>query len=83
MMRVPVIVALCVLVSGCRTAEQQRAADEDRCRSYGFKHRNDAFAECLQRLDLDRRTALRRDSIDPWFEPRVIYRPVFVPRPKP
>lgn len=51
--------ALTVLLAGCLTPEQQRAADEERCRSYGFKHRNDAFAECLQRLDLDRRARLR------------------------
>lgn len=53
------ILALTFLLSGCVTAEQQRAADEERCRSYGFKHRNDAFAECMQRLDLDRRARLR------------------------
>jgi hypothetical protein len=51
--------ALTVPLSGCVTAEEQRAADEERCRSYGFKHRNDAFAECMQRLDLDRRARLR------------------------
>jgi hypothetical protein len=55
---VPVL-ALSVLLSGCMTAEEQRAADEERCRSYGFNKRNDAFAECLQRLDLDRRARLR------------------------
>lgn len=52
-------VALTVLLSGCMTAEEQRAADEQRCREYGFKKRNDAFAECMQRLDLDRRARLR------------------------
>ena len=83
-MRFLVVMALCVLVSGCVSAEEQRAADEAKCRSYGFRHRNDAFAECLQRLDLDRRAALRQaSSFDPWMEPRVIYRPVFVPRPPP
>lgn len=51
--------ALAVLLSGCMTPEQQRAADEEKCRSYGFKKRNDAFAECMQRLDLDRRARLR------------------------
>ena len=55
------VVALTVLLAGCMTAEQQRAADEERCRAYGFKKRNDAFAECMQRLDLDRR-ARRRDG---------------------
>lgn len=44
------VVALTVLLSGCLTPEEQRAADEQRCRDYGFKKRNDAFAECLQRL---------------------------------
>jgi hypothetical protein len=52
-------VALTVLLSGCMTSEQRRAADEERCREYGFKKRNDAFAECMQRLDLDRRARLR------------------------
>ena len=53
------VLALAVLLGGCMTAEQQRAADEERCRDYGFKKRNDAFAECMQRLDLDRRARLR------------------------
>ena len=53
------VLALTVLLAGCMTAEQQRAADEERCRSYGFNKRNDAFAECMERLDLDRRARLR------------------------
>jgi len=56
------VVALAVLLSGCLTPEEQRAADEERCREYGFKKRNDAFAECMQRLDLDRRARLRNDN---------------------
>ena len=51
--------ALTVLLSGCLTPEQQRAADEQRCRDYGFKKRNDAFAECMQRIDIDRRARVR------------------------
>lgn len=58
----PVALVLAVLLAGCMTPEQQRAADEERCRSYGFKTRNDAFAECLQRLDLVRRARLRNDA---------------------
>lgn len=54
------VLALTVLLAGCMTAQEQRAADEERCRDYGFNKRNDAFAECLQRLDLDRRARLRR-----------------------
>ena len=53
------VLALAVLLAGCMTAEQRRAADEERCRSYGFRNRNDAFAECMQRLDLDRRARWR------------------------
>ena len=53
------VLALTVLLSGCLTPEEQRAADEQRCRDYGFKTRNDALAECMQRLDLDRRARLR------------------------
>ena len=49
------LLALAVLLSGCMTPEQQRAADEERCRNYGFKNRNDAFAQCMQRLDFERR----------------------------
>jgi hypothetical protein len=51
--------ALTVLLAGCMTAEQRYAADEAKCRSYGFKKRNDAFAQCMQRIDLDRRARLR------------------------
>lgn len=51
-------VMLMLLLSGCLTAEQQRTADEERCRSYGFTKRNDAFAECMQRIDLARRARL-------------------------
>lgn len=78
------VAALAFTLSGCMTAEQQRSADEAKCRSYGFKHKNDAFAECLQRIELDRR-AETRDArrLDPFFEPRVIYRPVIVRRPGP
>jgi hypothetical protein len=49
---------LALLLSGCLTPEQRRAADEERCRSYGFTKRNDTFAECLQRIDLARRARL-------------------------
>lgn len=63
------MLAVVVLAAGCQTAtpEERRARDEAECRSYGFTKRNDAFAECLQRLELDRRDA-RRDALryDPW-----------------
>ena len=79
-MRLPrlVPIALVAALAACTTLtpEEQRRADEDTCRSYGFTRKNDAFAECLQRVELDRR-ASRRASFqrDPWLyapPPRVI-----------
>lgn len=64
--------ALVVLLAGCMTAEERRAADEERCRSYGFKQRNDAFAECMQRIDLARRARLDNRPYVDTFQPRVI-----------
>ena len=79
-MKLPRLVPLVMVaaLAACTTIspEEQRRADEDTCRSYGFTRKNDAFAECLQRIELDRRAA-RRASIDrdPWLyapPPRVI-----------
>lgn len=71
-------IVLLALVAGCTTMtpEDQRRADEETCRSYGFTRKNDAFAECLQRIELDRR-ASRRASVqrDAWLyapPPRVV-----------
>lgn len=81
---VPVL-ALASFLAGCVTAEEQRAADEAKCRSYGFSKRNDAFAECLQRIELDRRAEFRaRSEIDVWDRPLYVYRPIVVaPKPQP
>ncbi|GHD08832.1 hypothetical protein ACFOEZ_05265 [Tianweitania populi] len=63
------MLGLTLVAAGCQTItpEERRARDEAECRSYGFTKRNDAFAECLQRLELDRRDA-RREALryDPW-----------------
>lgn len=73
--RTAMVVAVAATCAGCMTAEDRRAADEAKCRSYGFVRKNDAFAECLQRIDLARRADLRSASaFDPWDRP-VIYRP--------
>ncbi|RJT42711.1 hypothetical protein D3227_02365 [Mesorhizobium waimense] len=76
-------VALAALCAGCMSAEDRRAADEAKCRSYGFTKKNDAFAECLQRIDLDRRAELRSASaFDPW-DRAILYRPIIIrPQPK-
>lgn len=60
-------------VGGCVTSPAElRAADEGQCRSYGFRDRSEGFANCLLKLDLDRR-AERRD----WD--RATSRPAFWP----
>jgi hypothetical protein len=73
------LAAVALMLAGCMTAEERRAADEGRCRSYGFRPNTDAFAECLQRLDLFRRAEFRDDGFDPWDGPVVVYRSMRAP----
>jgi hypothetical protein len=61
----PILFLACLAplaLSACTTITpaERRAADEAQCRDYGFRPRTDAFAACLQRIDLDRAQA-RRD----------------------
>ncbi len=69
-----------VALSGCVSVSpaERRAADENQCRSYGFRPGTDAFAACLQRIDLsraaDRRAALLQDP----FPTRPVYVPVIL-----
>jgi hypothetical protein len=69
-MRMPGLFAVSVvalLLGGCETTSpaQQRAADESRCRSYGFRRGTDAFSKCLLDVDLDRAAdrRSRRDDV--------------------
>ncbi|QGM98403.1 hypothetical protein [Methylocystis parvus] len=57
------LVALGAALGACETTSpaQQRAADDARCRSYGFKRGSDGFSKCLLDIDLDR-SADRRAS---------------------
>lgn len=86
----PVWIAL-LLVAGCQsmTPEERRAADEQTCREFGFKKRNDAFAACMQRLELDRRAQRRANQAefdefqrDFWYQ-RHYRRPVIIYRGPP
>ncbi|MGJ0506800.1 MAG: hypothetical protein ACR652_06605 [Methylocystis sp.] len=45
-----------LLLGACETTSpaQQRAADDARCRSYGFRPGTDGFSKCLLDIDLDR-----------------------------
>jgi len=66
-------ILLPVLIAACQTItpEQQRAIDTQTCSSYGFKRGTTPFADCLMRLDLDRR-ADRRAQLN---DPVIIYGP--------
>lgn len=85
--RLLALASMAVLLAGCQsmTPAERRAADEDKCASYGFRQGSEKFAECLQRIDLDRRADARslRDSTYNWGWDRPVYvvRPVVV-RPK-
>lgn len=80
LVRTVAMIGLALLMSGCMTAAEVRAADEQKCRSYGFRPKTDAFAECLQRIDLFRRAELRNDAMmDPWDRPVVVLRPMLAP----
>ena len=60
-----------LLLSGCISAAEQRALDEERCRGFGFRA-GDAFAQCLLQLDLDRsatRRAQMMSDFGPWGGP--------------
>jgi hypothetical protein len=83
-MKVAIFACLAVVLAACTTMspQERRAMDEETCRSYGFRPDTDAFATCLQRIDLDRRAELRasRAEFDRWAsQPAVVYRPVYVP----
>lgn len=69
------LAAATLLLAGCQTAAEVRANDEARCRSYGFRLGTDAFAECLQRIDLDRRAEFRAASMQSpmWDRPVYVY----------
>ncbi|MBB3521134.1 MULTISPECIES: hypothetical protein [Rhizobium] len=68
-MRTAVLITLLAAITGlsaCQTMtpEERRAADEQRCLSYGFRRGTDGFATCLQRIDLDRRAESRAQSAE-------------------
>ncbi|AGA64549.1 putative lipoprotein [Liberibacter crescens BT-1] len=54
-----------ILLSSCKTItpEEQRAYDESKCYSYGFKAKTEGFASCMMKLDLDRRSDYRAQRI--------------------
>ena len=72
---------LVLLASGCMSAAEVRGADERKCRARGFAESDAVFAECLRRLELQRKSLLSRPPVELWRSPVIIHRPVFVGRP--
>jgi len=58
-----------LLAGGCVTPAEQRALDDQRCRGYGFRAGTDAFARCLQEMDLDRSADRRAWQYRDWGGP--------------
>lgn len=77
--RLILLAALPLLLTACETMspEERRAADEQHCRSYGFRPGTEGMARCLLDLDLDRRAESRswRDQ-----QARTAWGPMFVER---
>lgn len=61
--------AAVLLLGACETTSpaQQRAADEARCRSYGFRRGSDGFSKCLLDIDLDRAADRRARREELWL----------------
>lgn len=58
---VHLLVALAPLViAGCASTEDQRAADQNKCTSYGYEPESDAFADCMMAQDRQRANDQRR-----------------------
>ncbi|MGH6858823.1 MAG: hypothetical protein ACRECY_01120 [Phyllobacterium sp.] len=58
---VHVLAALAPLaLAGCVSTEDQRAADQNKCASYGYGPGTDAFADCMMTQDRQRANDQRR-----------------------
>jgi len=47
-------------IAGCVSAEDQRAADQEKCASYGYRPGTDGFASCMESQDWKRDDDQRR-----------------------
>lgn len=65
-MRLLGLAAAGLVLAACQSMspQERRARDENTCASYGFRRGTDAFATCLQRIDLDRRAEGRAFRYD-------------------
>ncbi|THK36789.1 hypothetical protein EHS39_16860 [Ensifer sp. MPMI2T] len=65
-LRLLTLAAAGLILAGCQTMtpQERRARDETTCASYGFRRGTDAFATCLQRIELDRRAEARAFRYD-------------------
>lgn len=71
--RLLVAVGLLSALTGCMSTAEIRARDETRCHGYGFRPGTDAFAKCLQNIDLDRSADRRATLYGPGFGPGFGY----------
>jgi hypothetical protein len=51
-----------ILLTGCGpTAEEQRAADQQRCASFGYQAGSDSYAQCMMKIDNQRQAQAAAD----------------------
>lgn len=65
--RLAALLALAASLAGCTSIAERRTYDVARCQSYGFRPGTDAFAGCLQNIDLDRSADRREVFARPGF----------------
>lgn len=85
-MRVLVILAFSLSLSGCLTSEQlvaeRNAKDDQKCQSYGARPGTDAYVNCRAQLDSARTTATAINSANP-AQTNVVVQSSDLPTPMP
>ncbi|TPN48230.1 MULTISPECIES: hypothetical protein [unclassified Mesorhizobium] len=63
-MRYLLIALVPLAVAGCVSTEDQRAADQEKCASYGYRPGSNSFADCMRDQDEQRADDQRRTMND-------------------
>lgn len=64
-MRYVLLALVPLAVAGCVSAEDQRAMDQEKCASFGYRRGTDSFADCMMKQ------SVQRDADERRFEDRM------------
>jgi len=64
-MRYVLLAMVPLAVAGCVSAEDQRAMDQEKCSSFGYRPGTDSFADCMMKQ------SVQRDEDEQRFEDRM------------